>query len=54
MLNGTQEITADDCYFVHLATTELLEELREALEQMTIPTEGKKEMLRFFRRMDSL
>ena len=54
MLNGTQEITADDCYFVHLATTELLEELREALEQMTIPTEGKKEMVRFFRRMDDL
>ena len=54
MLNGTQEITADDCYFVHLATTELLEELREALERMTIPTEGKKEMLRFFRRMDDL
>ena len=54
MLNGTKEITADDCYFAHMAASELLDELRVALDQMTIPTEGKKEMLRFFRRMDDL
>ena len=54
MLNGTTEITADDCYFAHLAASELLDELRQALDQQTIPTEGKKEMLRFFRRMDDL
>ena len=54
MLNGTSEITADDCYFAHLAASELLDELRQALDQQTIPTDGKKEMLRFFRRMDDL
>jgi hypothetical protein len=54
MLNGTKEITADDCYFVRMAASELLDELRQALDQMTIPTEGKKEMVRFFRKMDYL
>jgi hypothetical protein len=54
MLNGTNEITADDCHYAHLAASELLDKLRQALDQQTIPTEDKKEMQRFFRRMDDL
>jgi hypothetical protein len=45
MHNRTNEITADDCYFAYLAASELLDELRPALDQQTIPSEGQKEML---------